>query len=110
MFPPQILYIRRDHYEQKVIVFTECNLRFINYPKQYRSVSVASIQFKNTFIFNEFSRQFLHCGAVWTLKFVERDTSYTKAASYMQFCQVSSKLQERRAVIRSENTPTGERS
>lgn len=28
-----------------------------------------------------FSRQFLHCSAVWTLKFAERDTSYTKAAS-----------------------------
>lgn len=41
-----------------------------------------------------FSRQFLHCGAVWTLKFADRDTSYTKAVSQMQFCQVSPKLQE----------------
>jgi len=81
MFPSQNLYIPWDHYEQTVIVFIECNWKFINYPNDIDLFLLLPYYSRTPLFLTNFSRHFLHCVAVWTLKLAERYTFYTKAAS-----------------------------
>jgi hypothetical protein len=77
------------------IMFIECNSSLFIIQNNLDLFLLSPNNSRTTFILTDFFRQFLHCNAVWTLKFIERDTSYTKTASYVPFCQMKPKLKER---------------